>query len=85
MTHLEREEIEAEEARRNFSKPSLESLPDHILIQIIVTILNDLHYSTGPDGEIKQIAKVSRRFCGLVYGTPIFWADVSTVGRLDTS
>ena len=85
ISDLEEKEAEIFEARRSEwrnsteAKLGLESLPDHLLIEIIkFTSYDEPQYrNLYQEDDLLPISKVSKRFCSLIYGTPSLWAFVS--------
>lgn len=87
ISDLEEEEAAATVSRRldqrnqAHTRKSLESLPDHILIQIIADVMHD--YDDEYQAEVLiPMSKLSRRLCRLVYSTSAFWTHVSTNMKL---
>lgn len=83
IIYLEEEEDATMESRHRNKAPvkcNLESLPDHILVNIIAGALPPCENENIPRREKAwiHISKVSRRFCWLVYSTSSFWAHICT-------
>lgn len=82
ISNLEKEEITSlagdTSPPHSSSYRSIQSLPDNALVQAFASIVQSdvSDISNLRRTDLSLIAKVSKRFCSLVYGSPVLWSNV---------